>query len=68
MRARLGGFLLVGRHKNGESLDPVEERLLVQLAAAAAAGYDNVAFETLKRENERLREAVLRRDERATPT
>ena len=54
VRCRLAGFILVGRHQNGKSLDPVEERLLSQVSVAAAAAYDSVYVESLRVELERL--------------
>jgi hypothetical protein len=58
IRARLAGFIVVGRHRSGESLDPVESKLLVALGVAAAAAYDNVEVQGLRRENERLHESL----------
>ncbi len=54
-RARLAGFALYGAHRSGEALNPDERAMLHRLAVAAAAAYDHLEAEDLRREVERLR-------------
>jgi hypothetical protein len=68
VRCQLAGFLFVGRHRNGESLDPVEERLLSQVSIATGVAYDTLYVESLLAELELLRESSLDRQWIATPT
>jgi hypothetical protein len=57
-RARLLGFVLYGAHRSGEALNPDERQMLHRLAVAAAAAYDHLEAEELRREVERLRAAA----------
>jgi hypothetical protein len=57
-RARLIGFALYGAHRGGEALNPDERHTLHRLAVAAAAAYDHLEAEELRREVERLRAAA----------
>jgi hypothetical protein len=54
-RARLIGFALYGAHRSGEALNPDERHMLHRLAVAAAAAYDHLEADELRREVERLR-------------
>jgi len=54
-RARLIGFALYGAHRSGEALNPDERHVLHRLAVAAAAAYDHLEADELRREVERLR-------------
>ncbi len=56
-RARLIGFALYGAHRSGEALNPDERQMLHRLATAAAAAYDHLEADELRREVERLRAA-----------
>ena len=64
-RARLIGFALYGAHRSGEALNPGERSTLARLAGAAAAAYDHLEAEELRREVERLR--ALAESTRSSP-
>jgi hypothetical protein len=55
VRDRLIAFALYGSHSNGEALDPDEAASIDRLAGGAAAAYDHLEAEALRRENESLR-------------
>jgi hypothetical protein len=55
VRDRLIAFALYGSHSNGEALDPDETASIDRLAGGAAAAYDHLEAEALRRENESLR-------------
>ncbi|MBV9149902.1 MAG: hypothetical protein JO024_08550 [Candidatus Eremiobacteraeota bacterium] len=56
VRDRLIALALYGSHTNGEELDRDEVALLDRLATSAAAAYDHLDAEALRRENATLRE------------
>ncbi len=64
VRHQLDGFVLYGPHVSGEDFDPIEIRLLEQLAASAAATYDHLDAEAARKDAERL-ERELRDARRA---
>ena len=47
---RLDAILFVGRHRNGESPDPTEERIICELARAAGIAYARIDAAGLERE------------------
>lgn len=47
---RLDAVLFVGRHRNGESPDPTEERLICDLARAAGVAHARIEASALERE------------------
>jgi hypothetical protein len=55
VRHRLIAIALYGSHSNGEALDPDEVDAIDRLASGAAAAYDHLEAEALRRENELLR-------------
>jgi hypothetical protein len=58
IRHRLIAIGLYGSHTNGEALDPDEVASIDRLAAGAAAAYDHLEAEALRREIECLRAQV----------
>jgi hypothetical protein len=54
-RSRLIAFTLYGATEAGETLDPDQRRTLQHLATAAAAAYDHLEAEALRRETAELR-------------
>ena len=54
----LVGLVLFGERNNGETLDPDEREMLCDLATAAAAAYDHLDAEAMRREVAQLRGAV----------
>jgi hypothetical protein len=58
VRDRRIAIALYGSHCNGEALDPDEAASIDRLAGGAAAAYDHLEAEALRRENERLRALV----------
>ena len=67
VRHMLDGFALYGPHASGEDFDPIEVRLLEELAAAAAATYDHLDAEAARKDAERL-ERELREARRTLAT
>jgi len=55
VRHRLMAFALYGPTEAAETLDPDQRRMLLHLATAAAAAYDHLEAETLRREIAELR-------------
>ena len=55
VRHRLMAFALYGATEAGETLDPDQRRMLQHLATAAAAAYDHLEAEALRREIAELR-------------
>jgi hypothetical protein len=55
VRDRLIAIALYGSHSNGEALDPDEAASIDRLAGGAAAAYDHLEAEALRREIELLR-------------
>ena len=55
VRHRLMAFALYGATEAGETLDPDQRRMLQHLATAAAAAYDHLEAEALRREIAKLR-------------
>ncbi len=55
VRDRVIAIALYGSHSSGEALDPSEVALIDRLAGGAAAAYDHLEAEELRRENELLR-------------
>jgi hypothetical protein len=55
---RLDAVLFVGRHRNGESPDPTEERIICDLARAAGIAYARIDATLLERENTELRRTL----------
>lgn len=55
VRHRLMALALYSATENGEALDPDQRRMLERLATAAAAAYDHLEAESLRRELEALR-------------
>ncbi len=59
VRHRLIGIALYSATENGEALDPDQRRMLERLATAAAAAYDHLEAEKLRRELELLRDEIV---------
>jgi hypothetical protein len=55
---RLDAVAFVGRHRNGESPDPTEERIICELARAAGIAYARIDATNLERENIELRRSL----------
>ena len=55
---RLDAILFVGRHRNGESPDPTEERIICELARAAGIAYARIDATNLERENIELKKTL----------
>lgn len=58
VRHRLIGIAFYSATENGEALDPDQRRMLERLATAAAAAYDHLEAERLRRELELLRSEI----------
>lgn len=54
VRRSLAGILLYGAHVDATDVDPDEVKVLASLATSAAAAYDHIEAETLRRENAAL--------------
>jgi hypothetical protein len=55
---RLDAVVFVGRHRNGESPDPTEERIIRELARAAGIAYARIDATNLERENIELKRTL----------
>lgn len=58
VRRELAAIVFYGSHRYGEPLDPDEIRAISGLALGAAAAYDHLDAEAMKRENESLRQLL----------
>lgn len=58
VRRRLAAFVLYSGHAGGEALDPTEQRSIGSLAIGAAAAYDHLEAEFLRRRVAELEEAL----------
>ncbi len=58
VRDQLAALVFYGAHVHGETLDPDEIRILGDLANGAAAAYDHLDADALRRENEAMRNEV----------
>lgn len=56
VRRSLAGILLYGAHEDATDIDPDEVKVLAGLAVSAAAAYDHIEAETLRRENGALKD------------
>lgn len=59
VRRRLAAFVLYSGHRGGEALDPTEQRSIGSLAIGAAAAYDHLEAEFLRRRVAELEAALL---------
>jgi hypothetical protein len=68
VRRRLAAFVLYSGHRGGEALDPTEQRSIGSLAIGAAAAYDHLEAEFLRRRVAELEAALaqLQQINRAT--
>ncbi len=51
-------FVFYGAHVHGEALDPDEIKIIAGLAAGAAAAYDHIEAEALRKNNEAMKNEV----------
>ena len=58
VRRELAAVVFYGAHVHGESLDPDEIKAIAGLASGAAAAYDHLLAESMKRENDAIRNEV----------
>jgi hypothetical protein len=58
VRRRLAAFVLYSGHIGGEALDPMEQRFVTALAVGAAAAYDHLDAERLRRRVAELEAAL----------
>jgi hypothetical protein len=58
VRRRLAAFVLYSGHRGGEALDPTEQRSIGSLAIGAAAAYDHLEAEFLRRRVAELEAAL----------
>lgn len=58
VRGELAAIALYGAHIHGEPLDPDEIRAIAGLATGAAAAYDHLEADSMRRENEKMRNEV----------
>lgn len=58
VRRELAAIVFFGSHKHGEGLDPDEIKALAGLQTGAAAAYDHLDAEALRRENESMKARV----------
>jgi hypothetical protein len=65
VRRRLAAFVLYSGHVGGEALDPTEQRSVSALAVGAAAAYDHLDAERMRRRVAEL-EAALAQTNPAT--
>ena len=56
--ARTAAIVFYGAHLHGEALDPDEVRIIAGLAAGAAAAYDRIEAEALRKDNEAMKNEV----------
>jgi hypothetical protein len=60
VRRRLAAFVLYSGHVGGEALDPTEQRFVSALAVGAAAAYDHLEAEQLRRRVAELEAALAK--------
>jgi len=58
VRRELAAIVFYGAHLHGEALDPDEVRIIAGLAAGAAAAYDRIEAEALRKDNEAMKNEV----------
>jgi len=58
VRRELAAIVFYGAHVHGETLDPDEVKIIGGLAGGAAAAYDHIEAEALRKDNESMRNEV----------